>query len=531
MKKNFTKALAIALSIIMVIACAPLAFASESTTEIASADDFYAFAQLVNAGESADAVLTADITVDETFEPVGTPDHPYSGSFDGNGYTISGEYYSSEDYAGLFGYTDGATVCNLTVADFSFDSYKDDDSAEFSGGLIAHAVNTSITSVTVSASVYGNNYTGGIVGYAGDCVITDCETTSSCYIGGSVKYSGGIVGLANGTEISSCSNNAYLDCADVTGGIAGQAENNTAITECENAAATVNGAARVAGIAGVLVSSAISSCFNKASIISTDNYVAGIAAVIKNGTVENCGNIGAVSAPEASCFAGVFGQLTGGSVSTSFNTGRVSGASKTYAGVGSSVAGTVTNCYALDSAQKLFHSVAGAKITGCSLLADKAMKTETAYEGFDFEEIWVINPAHGSDYPVLRAVSKHTLQWMATTDPTCTENGFSTYICTVCSELVQQDVVPATGHTNEVVEEVLPTCTEGGHTNYVCTVCQAETTEEIEAPGHIDADENGKCDVCDLRISGEEPVERSVFEIIADFFRGIFNWIKSLFTK
>ena len=96
--------------------------------QIATADDLLEFAKLVNGGETtADAVLTDDIDLNnQPWYPIGRDSRPYSGTFDGDGHTISGLYIDSSDtdYQGLFGFVDSeGTVQNLSVSGSVSGSY------------------------------------------------------------------------------------------------------------------------------------------------------------------------------------------------------------------------------------------------------------------------------------------------------------------------------------------------------------------------------------------------------------------------
>ena len=96
--------------------------------QIGTAAELYWFAGLVNGtlpnvekNASANAILTADIIVNEgvldankdlvsgkdfiPWTPIGTSDVPYTGTFDGKGYTMSGLYFNKPTsyYVGLFG--------------------------------------------------------------------------------------------------------------------------------------------------------------------------------------------------------------------------------------------------------------------------------------------------------------------------------------------------------------------------------------------------------------------------------------------
>ncbi|MBR4881343.1 MAG: hypothetical protein IKU19_05375, partial [Clostridia bacterium] len=69
------------------------------------------------------------------------------------------------------------------------------------------------------------------------------------------------------------------------------------------------------------------------------------------------------------------------------------------------------------------------------------------------------------------------------TAPTCTEEGYTTYTCSVCGDTYVADKVAALGHgvTTEVIENKIDsTCLEGGSYDRVvyCTVCDAELSRE-----------------------------------------------------
>lgn len=100
-------------------------------------------------------------------------------------------------------------------------------------------------------------------------------------------------------------------------------------------------------------------------------------------------------------------------------------------------------------------------------------------------------------------------------EPTCTEDGSATYVCTVCGNEFQE-TLKATGHTKgtEIVEKrVEPTCSEEGSATYVCSVCEKEFTEPLEKlphtwseeykdddkPGCQEQTESQYCTVCGAR--------------------------------
>lgn len=71
-------------------------------------------------------------------------------------------------------------------------------------------------------------------------------------------------------------------------------------------------------------------------------------------------------------------------------------------------------------------------------------------------------------------------------NPTCTQTGLETSVCSRCGETIER-VIPATGHTEEVLPGTPATCTEAGLSDGVrCSVCGAVLVaqEAIPAKGH-----------------------------------------------
>lgn len=85
---------------------------------IATAQDMKAFANKDNAGEpNAWGKLTADIVLTGTWTPMGSSTSPYTGTFDGQGHKITVlSINATADDAGFFGYVNGATIKNFTLA-------------------------------------------------------------------------------------------------------------------------------------------------------------------------------------------------------------------------------------------------------------------------------------------------------------------------------------------------------------------------------------------------------------------------------
>lgn len=101
-----------------------------------------------------------------------------------------------------------------------------------------------------------------------------------------------------------------------------------------------------------------------------------------------------------------------------------------------------------------------------------------------------IDPDTGKELSTLEIEANGHKYDAVVTDPTCTEDGYTTYTCSVCEDTYTGDVVPATGHHYTVtVEKLEPTCQEVGYTEYKkCETCGAidpeNPKEEIPAEDH-----------------------------------------------
>ncbi len=71
------------------------------------------------------------------------------------------------------------------------------------------------------------------------------------------------------------------------------------------------------------------------------------------------------------------------------------------------------------------------------------------------------------------------------TNPTCTEEGFTTHTCSECGNSYVDDYVSALGHNyGEWETTVTPTCTENGTSRRDCLRCHHYETKSIAATGH-----------------------------------------------
>ena len=174
------------------------------TYEVYNAEGLKNIAELVNEEWKLGINITLTDNIDLTgidWTPIGKDDNKaYTGTFDGNGKTITGlTVTGSYKYAGLFGDIDeNGTVKNVVLEGVQITS---DNSSGYAGGVAGDSWGT-IENCSVSGSVSGTTFAGGVVGSQWGGSITGCN--SSATVKG-VIFAGGIAGATNsGASLTGC---------------------------------------------------------------------------------------------------------------------------------------------------------------------------------------------------------------------------------------------------------------------------------------------------------------------------------------
>ena len=213
---------------------------------VTSADGLMNVAELVNGGKT-DINITLDKNIDLTgkdWTPIGTDyDNSYKGTFDGGGHTITGLTFTTNDeYAGLFGWLNRAgTVKNVVMEGVQITSNQ----------------------------IYGGSI-GGVVGYG-------WGTIENCSVSGSVSgtvYVGGVVGVQIGGSITGCSSSATVKGTVDVGGVAGQTNSSATLTACYatgNVTIEINPEKNIAGgsLVGMNAGSSLLACYATGNVTST----------------------------------------------------------------------------------------------------------------------------------------------------------------------------------------------------------------------------------------------------------------------
>ena len=219
---------------------------SDGSYTVTSADGLMNIAELVNGGKT-DINITLDKNIDLTgkdWTPIGTDyDNSYKGTFDGGGHTITGLTFTTNDeFAGLFGWLNRAgTVKNVVMEGVQITSNQ----------------------------IYGGSI-GGVAGYS-------WGTIENCSVSGSVSgtvYVGGVVGVQIGGSITGCSSSATVKGTVDVGGVAGQTNSSATLTACY---ATGNVTLEIApkkniaggGLVGMNAGSSLLACYATGNVTST----------------------------------------------------------------------------------------------------------------------------------------------------------------------------------------------------------------------------------------------------------------------
>ena len=219
---------------------------SNGSYTVYNADGLMNVAELVNGGKT-DINITLEKNIDLTgkdWTPIGTDyDNSYKGTFDGGGHTITGLTFTTNDeYAGLFGWLNRAgTVKNVVMEGVQITSNQ----------------------------IYGGSI-GGVVGYS-------WGTIENCSVSGSVSgtvYVGGVVGVQIDGSITGCSSSATVKGTVDVGGVAGQTNSSATLTACYatgNVIIEMDPKKNIAGgsLVGMNAGSSLLACYATGNVTST----------------------------------------------------------------------------------------------------------------------------------------------------------------------------------------------------------------------------------------------------------------------
>jgi hypothetical protein len=310
--------------------------------------------------------LLGNITIPPDADPL-TPIKAFDGTFDGGGFTITGLTVSeaSASDVGMFAVLRGnSTVRDLTLADVSISGSHEVGAiaGDTQGGTPVTIERVHIRGGTITSTrtdVLAAD-TGGLVGYArAGSSITGCSSTARVIARG--RNVGGLVGDLRGTLSRSW-------CTGPVGPPDGGATDDA-------------GYGGLVGLQGS-IGAAIVECFARGTVTATSRGATD--GIVGDGIGGLVGVVAVENAPITRCFAT-------GSVS------QTPGGTATMGGLVAVGSPAVTAAYwdTETTGQPLSAGGAG--------LSTDRMKNEADFDGWDFDDVWELDPARNDGYPSLRA--------------------------------------------------------------------------------------------------------------------------------
>ncbi len=338
-----------------------------------------------------------------------------SSTFNGNSYTITNLTLNMSDFdnVALFGKANNAHIMNLGLINVNVSGYH------ATGGLVGLNEGGTITNCYISGTVTGTgNYTGGLVG-DNQGEISNCYSTgnmsggystgglvglningtiTNCYNTGSVTATehctGGLIGTNYTSTISNCYNTGIVTGQQQTGGLVGSNSGN--ITNCYSTG-TVTGVSITAGLVGYNSDATILKCYSTGTVNGVSKTGGLVGFNQYGGNITNSYCTGNVSGTDF-CTGGLVGKIENGNITHSYSTGNVTG-TDVYTGglVGEFIEGIVTYSFWDIETSGQGHSAVGTRKTTAE------MKTLSTYTdvGWDFPDVWNINPDMNDGYPYL----------------------------------------------------------------------------------------------------------------------------------
>ena len=224
---------------------------AQGYTIISSADDF----QKMRDDLDGKFILMSDIDLSgEVWECIGDLNNPFTGEFNGNGYTISNLLFDdgTQNYSGFFGRVYGADISNVGFENANVTGMM------YTGILAGYNYSSSVYNCYVTGVVEGLNDTGALIGYN-----TNDASIDSCYSMADVTGSGyRIGGLVGFNTVRSAIDYSFAQ-TDVSGNL------------------------NVGGLVGQNTSATVTNSFSEGKV-SGNSQAGGFTGFNENGTINSC---------------------------------------------------------------------------------------------------------------------------------------------------------------------------------------------------------------------------------------------------
>jgi hypothetical protein len=355
------------------------------------------------------------------WQPLGNNTTQFEGNFDGNGKTISGLYINrlALDLVGLFGNSTG-NISNIGLDGVNVTGRN------FVGGLVGWQKSNTIINSHLIGNLSGTNYIGGLIGVQESMMINNSYVTVNIKANNGI---GGLIGYSYNSTILNSYSTGNIMAKNFTGGLAGFQEE-TAIINNSYSTVDIIGNNTVGGLVSQQFSSSIiSNSYATGNLIGSGNIGGLVGVVNPTVLIYRSYATGNVTTATGSSVGGLIGSLWG-NISNSYATGNVTGNTKGYIGglVGYFDSGLISNSYSTGKvvgsvmniggligaslSSKVYnsswdmntsgraYSTGGAGVIGKNTTQMKTLATFSDV-GWDFTNIWAIDPNKNNGYPYL----------------------------------------------------------------------------------------------------------------------------------
>ena len=305
---------------------------------------------VLNDGDIIDdkGALIADSTKLHKWTPIGNSSVSFTGTFDGNGHTVSGMFINTTStHNGLFGNNSG-TVQNVTVADSWVSGGK------YTAGVVGYNTG-SLKSLTNRASVTSpTGPVGGVVGTSED-TYGNVNLIDDVYNFGVIKGMtdvGGIIGFIDRVKLTNAQNYGLVEGEKYTGGIWGGANSTTVEANYLINYGNIVGKNNIGGIAGYCGHYGVGSKYSaKCGILKFirnegnvrgSTYVGGIAGSFGG---QSLFVVNAASIEGSDYVGGLFGNADFSIISSVYNVGTISGSKNVGGIIGYNQEGVTSSAY------------------------------------------------------------------------------------------------------------------------------------------------------------------------------------------
>lgn len=368
-------------------------------------------------------VLDSDIDlIGINFDPIGSSDCEFSGSFDGQGHIIRNLSINRpiNNNVGLFGSVYSSNIKNIGLENVNLiglsligalsgvirdsnisNSYSTgtvNGGGDYIGGLIGSSSGTKIDNCYSTTTVHGNNNVGGLVGYGAHNGVIGSGALqtiiSNSYSNGNVSgkwYVGGLIGINFWSSIFDSRATGNVNGQRSIGGFVGFVDEGT-IRRSSSAGNVTGSSEYVGGFIGLGTDkSFITESYSTGNVINTGGFydVGGFAGSLSltNGQINDCYSRGNVTSGSYGVGFAITWNMP---VTNNYSTG-----SAPYGGFGSGD-NCVSNYWDVEKSEQLDSGGCGEGMT------TDDMKIIDTFYNWDFISIWDINPTINDGYPYLR---------------------------------------------------------------------------------------------------------------------------------